>query len=208
MLNTHLCQRRVIKGFSIVELLIAMTLGLSVMAGLTAFTGRLISFNAKTMTLLRLQEELQTIAIFLSREISRSGAIAQAEIQAKNGIKSKGKQWNGFTFSHFPNESPNSCMLFAYDRDWDGQLSRTPNNEHYGFRLKNKAIEFRVAGANCDENGWQDLSDPNIVEVTRLQFNPIAKTRALVQVQLAGQLKQDPNHKLNMDFVVRVKNSE
>lgn len=58
--------------------------------------------------------------------------------------------------------------------------------KNYGYRLKNKAVEIRLDGLQCDQNGWHDLTDPQIIKVTELSF--------VVEKQHVLQLSQTRIH--------------
>jgi prepilin peptidase dependent protein B len=93
---------------------------------------------------------------------------------------------NSLTTSAYAKEAENSCITYAYDQNQNGQLDNTDGNENYGFRLKKKAIEMRMAGWTCEQNGWHDLTDTSVITVTELYF--------AIQTQQVMQMKQSQVH--------------
>jgi prepilin peptidase dependent protein B len=86
---------------------------------------------------------------------------------------------------NYPDESPDSCILLAYDLDKDGlvgvgqcsnrscpEATDDDNVEQFGFRLRNGSVQSRYGGKtlNCGSGYWQTLNDPDI-EITRLRFS-------------------------------------
>lgn len=193
-------------GFSMVEMMIAMAIGLGVLSGLTSYTANVIGINAKSMAQMRLQEELQVISLFLSQELKRAGARADIEGNAVKGDNPTLAKTKSYTLSQYHEESTNSCLLFSYDRDLDGVINTQKNTEFYGFRLRDSAIEYRIGGADCGQNGWQDLSDSNVIIITKLQFTSISQSGALIQIDLAAHLKQQRDRILELTKIVRVMN--
>jgi hypothetical protein len=80
-------------------------------------------------------------------------------------------------------EDPNSCIVLSYNLDEDSpphvdnyDASAGENNEKFGFRLHQDAIETRIGipdtddAGDCELGSWQDLTEEE-VEVTELTFN-------------------------------------
>jgi type II secretory pathway component PulJ len=76
-----------------------------------------------------------------------------------------------------------NCILFSFDLNEDGAqgvasgagtAQNTDNRELFGYRLRDGAIETRFgAGTNtnsCVDGSWEDISEPNSVEITALNF--------------------------------------
>jgi prepilin peptidase dependent protein B len=198
------------KGSSLIELMIAISLGVSALSAFTAFIGFGVGVNANLLTSSRLNEEFTLVSQLLARDIARAGFNARASLQVTEPLTATIAFEDSLRLGQFPSETLNSCILFAYDRNANGVLDTLNGNENYGYRLRNKAIEMRTAGASCDGGGWHDLTDPSVVQITHLQFTLnelIVSGRTLTQVQmnLVANLKVQPDisRQHTMRFTVR-----
>ncbi|MEM5497038.1 prepilin cleavage protein [Paraglaciecola mesophila] len=186
------------KGSSLIELMIAMSLGISALSAFSAFIGFGVGVNASLLTSSRLNEEFTLVSQMLARDIARAGFHAGASAQIIDPMNALNPFADPLTLSQFTNEIEDSCILFAYDRNANGVMDTQDGNENYGYRLRGKAIEMRTAGAQCDSNGWHDVTDSNVVQVTRLHFTLtefIVGQRVLTQVEmnLVANLKAQPD---------------
>lgn len=158
-------------GGSLVEMMIAMVLGLSSLSALTFFVGSSVGVNARLLTSSRLNEEVKVISDLLARDISRAGFDGQTIPQVLEPSLALRPFANSVMLSAYPGELPNSCILFAYDRNRNGLLDTLDGNENYGYRLHDHAIEMRTDGAGCTSGGWHDLTDSRVVRIVSLTFS-------------------------------------
>ncbi|MFQ3235433.1 MAG: prepilin peptidase dependent protein B [Paraglaciecola sp.] len=157
-------------GSSLVEMMIAMVLGLSSLSALCSFVGYGVGVNARLLTSSRLNEEVKVISALMSTDISRAGFDGLSNQRVTDPGQSNRPFIDSVGLSAYPGESPDSCITFAYDRNRNGLLDIQNGNENYGYRLHDNAIEMRVDGADCGAGGWHDLTDSNMVRITSLQF--------------------------------------
>jgi prepilin peptidase dependent protein B len=198
------------KGSSLIELMIAMSLGVSALSAFTAFIGFGVGVNASLLSSSRLNEEFTLVSQLLARDIARAGFDGNASLQVTDPQNTMSPFGRSLRLGQFPNETLNSCILFAYDRNANGMLDNQNGNENYGYRLRNKAIEMRTAGAPCDAGGWHDLTDSSVVQITQLHFTfheLVVSGRVLTQVEmnLVANLKVQPDvsRQHTMRFTVR-----
>lgn len=179
-------KHRSCKGNSLVELMISMALGMASITAMASLVGHGIGLNASLLAKSRLDEEVNAVLALISQEVKRAGYQSQSAQVIENPALFNNPFANKVSVSAFPNESADSCINFAYDRNKNGQLDAAQTNENYGYRLKNKAVEIRLDGLQCDQNGWHDLTDPQIIKVTELSF--------VVEKQHVLQLSQTRIH--------------
>lgn len=160
-------------GFTLVELLITMLIGLFI---LSAVTTMLVSSNqtsVDTLRMIRMQQELRAVMNLMTSDLRRAGFNGGSASLIGTGSASP------FSISEPTTASPTgTCILYSYDQS--GNSAASPTNydgtvngtENYGFRLDSGdgAVERRQAGAGCSAGGWQNLTDENVVKVTGLQF--------------------------------------
>ncbi|MEP4891438.1 MAG: prepilin-type N-terminal cleavage/methylation domain-containing protein [Aliiglaciecola sp.] len=182
-------------GFSLIELLIAMTIGLAAVSSLAAFVGNSAATNSKFLMLMRLQEELNTVANLISTDLQRAGFNADISAAIKSPDIYLSQYHHPIVIAMHPKEPDSSCILYAYDKDKSGVINIEGNNENYGFRLRNNAVEMRQDGADCAAGGWQDLTDSSVTHVDELRFTIIftSQSTMAIRLHLAASVKQDSN---------------
>jgi prepilin peptidase dependent protein B len=157
-------------GASLIEMMITMTLGLVSLSTVASLVGYGVGVNAKLLESSRLSQEVLAIGSLLSRDLKRAGYSASTAVRAGDPENIPAPFSNSIVVSAYPGEAINSCIVFAYDRNENGILDIIDGNENFGFRLKDGAVEIRIDGASCGDNGWENLSDDQVVEVTQLTF--------------------------------------
>ena len=157
-------------GTSLIEMMITMTLGLVSLSTVASLVGYGIGVNAKLLENSRLSQEVMAIGSLLSRDLRRAGYSASTDAMVSDPANFPSVFSNSIAVSTYPNEAINSCIIFAYDRNGNGILDTIDGNENFGFRLKDGAVEIRVDGASCIDNGWENLSDDQVLEITQLTF--------------------------------------
>ncbi|AWL12667.1 hypothetical protein HMF8227_02214 [Saliniradius amylolyticus] len=162
--------RRYERGASLVELLIALALGLASLSILASLVGFGIGSNAKLMQQSHLSEELISAMSYMAGDIRRAGFNGTTLEMVTDPATSPSSFANSISIGAYAGEAADSCIEYAYDADADGTLDNTTPNENYGFRLRDGAIEVRQGGALCTDEGWQDLTDASRVTVTALNF--------------------------------------
>ena len=158
------------QGASLVELLIAMTLGLTSLAAVTSLVGHGIGMNAKLLANSRLNAEISAIGQLLMRDIKRAGYNANTVALVTDPIASPSLFANSLAVSEFPGEAANSCVTFTYDLNSNGVIDTVGTNENFGYRLNSGVVEMRSGGLACNVDGWQSLSDNSTVDITDLTF--------------------------------------
>ncbi len=170
-------------GFSLVEMMISITVGLVVLAGVMTMFVHNVKAGGDAMKMARLNQELQAVMSIMTRDIRRAGYWGNAS----SAIGSATPNTNPFTLDapgNYAGELTNTCITFSYDMDGDGNVDvgssgTSPANnasERLGFRLRSGAVEAREGGASCTDGGWEDLTDTVNTEITGLTFTPTTKS--------------------------------
>ena len=160
-------------GFTLVELMIGITLGLVVTGSLVAFTTSMVRANSDNVRLMRLTEDLRTGMNLMTREVRRSGYDNES---VNSALTSKAPS----AYSDLTVETKTAGrIVYEYDL---GDASK----EFRGFRLDSVsgALEMKVASSKvaCDSmDGWSAISNPDVVHVTK--FTP-----RLFQTRFCGEL--------------------
>ncbi len=168
-------------GFSLVELMISITVGLVVLGGVVGIFSSSVKSNADALKMTRLNQELQATMSMMTRDIRRAEYWRNATSAIGGDIPTPTPNTNPFTLdtpSNYSGEAANSCITFSYDMDADGNIdlgstSTAPTNdadERFGFRLRDQAIEMRREGLACAVVNWVDIADDKSTQITTLQF--------------------------------------
>lgn len=198
-------------GFSLIELIIAMAIGAAVLLIATSSVLTLAhSLNALHQRMV-LESELRLLTQTLSLQLTRAGYIAYSNLDENSSASqlSSNQLPPALEVDRHPSHAPNSCVLFAYDKNHDGEISASSPSELLGFRLHDKALEYRVAGKSCSQSGWHDLSDKKKIEVSAFSVTPLSHyiNERVIKIFIAVQATH--RHELNTSatLVVRINNA-
>ena len=220
-----LSNKKTHQGFSLVELMIAMAVGLFLMGGVVSIFGASAKAQSESMQTARLQQELRAALSIMRTDIRRAGywGNALASLGANNPFTTATTDINVL--------SGGSCILYSYDINKDGIVDN--NTEYFGFRLNNNAIEMRTSGTvtdDCSINAeWATVTDSSIVTVTNLNFDTsnydcsnitnsadidctvpvtgdVLQTIRQLDITLTGTLSNSPTIARSYNDTIRVRN--
>lgn len=201
--------RRSIAGFSLVELMISVTLGLIVMGGVIGIFASTVKSHSDTLKMTRLHQELRAAMDIMSRDIRRAGYRGDAQNGDENPFTTS------FNLSVIGTGLSN-CIAYAYDANRNG--GAVQNRDRFGFRLDSEdsvgIIRGRNGGAgalDCTFASVQPITDEKTVDITRLNFkldSAIVGTRTIrsVVITLNGRLINDTTVKRTLRETVRIQN--
>jgi type IV pilus assembly protein PilW len=213
------------RGFTLVELLISVAIGMTVMAGLLSIYLNTSRSSTDTLRIARLNHDLRTMAELIISDIRRAGysAGAQADIDSNTNTNPFMDASSGWDLTI---NGPSDCILYSYDSNSNGLLSTASPDERFGFRLNgaNKTIEMRIGGADfaCDSGTWEEIMDSKLVEITALSFtetptlidldNDVSTTPQIairkITVALTGGLYDDVTVTRTFTESVRIRNDK
>ncbi len=149
-------------GFSLIELMISMVIGLIAIAGMISIFASSVKSNTDSLEMVRLNQELRAIMDVMVRDIRRTGYWSKAD---------------GVTANPFMNISTNAakdCITYSYDRNpytLAAGLAVLENEDNFGFRLHNNAVKLRQNSTTCDSTtNWVNLSDSSAINISVLTF--------------------------------------
>jgi len=159
-------------GYTLIELMIAIALGLIVVGATIAIYISAVGSSSSTIKSARLNHDLEAVMALMISDIKRSGYWGGAVV----GVDSRN---NPFTAAATNINIPiSTCILYSYDADGDGAVD---DNEHYGFRLIDNTLKMRKTGAttnsaDCSDGAWDEFIDGNQLTITALNFSlaPVA----------------------------------
>jgi type IV pilus assembly protein PilW len=153
------------RGFSLIELMIAMTLGMLVITAVLNIYLSTLSSSTDTVGSAKLNHDLGTVALVITNDLRRAGYWGGA-------VSGSDPENNPFMDATTNVQIPSSdCIVYTYDADGDGALD---DDEYYGFRLNNGTIQLKQTGAttaNCNDGEWTNVLESNEINVTGLIFS-------------------------------------
>ena len=167
-------------GFSLIELMIAITAGLIVTGAVTVFavsTGKSTSANIRAT---RVAQDMRSALNLIEREIRRSGF----DERAINWVGSCQSVTGTCPLSAFTSVviSNPSCIIVSYDSASNASPGTRGAGQYHGFRLKPNTRPG-VVQANLTENppdcssassAWQDVTNSDVSDITALSFTDLS----------------------------------
>lgn len=162
-------------GFTLIEIMIALLIGLVIVSATISIYITTIRGSTDTLRSARLNHDLDSALALMVNDIRRTGYWSGAMV-GSNGAN------NPFTQATTDLQIPSaSCVLYTYDTGFVGTGPGTgvgfiDANEYYGFKLDGTNIQMRLSGnttADCAQGQWQNfnVSDGNEqIGVTSLTF--------------------------------------
>lgn len=164
------------RGFTLIELMVALVLGLVVVGGVMGVFMSTYQSNAQNIKSVRLNEEMRAVMSMMTRDIRRAGVrdlAWQPSLLGSANVFANDVNW---VVSRYDTTVPaNSCALFAYDSDSNDVLG---NPDRMGYRMRREvsggiarqSVETRRTGTACNGAGWEKVTDENIMNVLSLNF--------------------------------------
>lgn len=154
---------RAARGFTLVELLVGLALGLLVVAGGGALLTSQIREHRALVLEARLMQDLRTAADLVARDLRRAGYWGDAGA----GVWSQAGPGGANPYAALaPDAAASDAASLRYSRDAI-ENHVVDGNEQFGFRLRNRAIDIQLGNGN-----WQALTDATLLEVTRFVITP------------------------------------
>ena len=182
--------RRAQRGFSLIELMVALVVGLIVSGALLAFTISSVRANAEYVSAARLTQELRSVGQFVDSELRRAG---YDEDSLSYVAGTTATQFSPFSPILLDTTTGANCVIYGYDRapGTPGQID-LGNQEVRGIRRSTATVNGATVGVvevaesgtgltpACDgaapdytkfpiacnaASGWCAYSDPRTVDI-------------------------------------------
>lgn len=162
------------KGLGLVELMVTITIGLVVIAGVVNVFASSAKSNSDVLKATRLNQELRAAMDIMTRDITRAGywSVSTGANSVVNSSGAVNLTNNPFTAGNNDLAVTGSCLTYTYAVDDDNTVDP---EEKFGFQLINNTLYMRSGGANlgCTQsanNTWEPITNPELVKVTGLSF--------------------------------------
>jgi prepilin-type N-terminal cleavage/methylation domain-containing protein len=157
------------RGFSLIELMVSVTLGLLLLAAVSQIYVNTTGSSHNTLKMARVNQELRAAMDVMVRDIQRAGYYNQATVTGTGVVAGA---TNPFTQSASNLQVNGSCITYTYDRD---NNTTVDNTEKMAFYLNDDAVRMRNGGTSdsnsCPPNSAEGITDSNRVTITALSFD-------------------------------------
>ena len=207
------------RGLSLVELLVAVAVGLFIVATASSLFAGQLQTNRSLLLESRLLQELRTTTDLVTRDLRRAGhwgAAASGVWQPGSGRVLA----NPYAAVTLGDNAASAAMAFQFSRDVV-ENHVVDADETFGLRLRKGVIEMQLGSG-----GWQALTDATSLAVTAFSITPRVQTLSLaaycprgcsgsdcprlqlrsLAVQIAARSLRDPQVTRALHSTVRLRN--
>jgi prepilin-type N-terminal cleavage/methylation domain-containing protein len=170
------------RGFTLVEMMVAMVLGLLVVAAVLAFIFSLIRANSETVLSTRLNQEMRSTMALISSDIRRARGLSDPIAAIGTG---------GVVNPYAAIDlSTANCMRYSYSESVGGATDFRAIRLDAGTGKVVLVRAANAAGATCNTAGTVLNTDG--VVITNLTFSNPGGSARRIDVQLTGRLRNPP----------------
>lgn len=169
--SNQLCGQRAVRGFSLIEMMVAIVIGLIVVAGATALIVAINQSNSQTIQYTRINQELRSLADVITNEIKRTRRLHDPISSVSQGSVASGN-------FDLVDASTAGCILYGYQDATLNDPSKTldaVNNYRVISFTNSKVMVYSTTDAtkwtcaNANSSGTA-LNSPQI-KITSLTFS-------------------------------------
>lgn len=177
------------RGFSLLEVLIAMSISSVLLLSASRFLPSLQQASLWQMRQQTLEEEIWQRVYVVAKHLQRAGYCA-GECQGQ-GLQ-------------LANEG--ACVIVRWDANSNGIWEFTPAiaADNTGFRWRNDALETLRGAASCEDKGWAKMTDPTVWKVTRFQVTQQERSgfSPVLNIVLSAVLAANPLMSMTAEYSV------
>ena len=206
-------------GFSIIELMVGVTLALLIAAAAALLLASSVGENRRLLLEARLTQDLRSAVDLVARQARRAGHWSAASTL---GLWSASASAVPNPYAAMtPDAGASDTLTLRYSQDTN-ENNAVDGNELVAFRLRNGALE-----AQLGEHTWQALTDASTLVVTRFHIQPRVESSTLeaacactdsetctapqvqvrsVVIEISGQAANDASVQRTVRSTVRLRN--
>jgi len=198
-----------IRGFSLVELMVAMVAGLLLVAAVTALFATILKANQTAMQVSRLNQELQSVTDMIARDGQRAGYDWAATSFFNNAASGAKSPFYFDASTDLMSETSTGsnvyrCIRLKYDKNDSGLLD-TDETFIYSYDSTDKGVKL---GSSCSSGSL--ISTESTIEVTGMTFSllgsSVSSGARTVRMSLTGQHKANTDLKLTLQRDIKLRN--
>jgi type IV pilus assembly protein PilW len=207
------------RGFSLIELMIAITLGLFILAGILLMYSEMVRSHAAVLKTAHLQQTLWSLLNVIADDVRRAGYWSRAELTVSGTAVDR--------YAPIRIADGGGCILYSYDEDQDDSDGIPDPADQQGFRIEGGGVQIKTSDAacgattcaDCGSGNWFLLTDPQAIRITTLSFTADEHAYALaggthtivareIGITLEGEIANDPGMHHRVTTSVGVRNHE
>lgn len=172
-------------GWSLVELMLAIALGLLLLSALLSLVIGHVDEQRRLLLESRLTQDLRTAIELISRDLRRSAYWGDVSAAVWDSTRPTAvlaaNPYRGVALSG-PDAAP--WLGYSYSRDLTEDHASS-NQEKFGLRLNtsSQVLEWRMSGSAVtpdERDHWQALTDPAVLQVTQLSVRLLEQRQSLL----------------------------
>ena len=182
------------RGISLIETLVAMALGLLVLAGVLQMMNQLVAGNTTTVSTVRLAQDTRTVMDMVIQDLRRAGQFPEAANDLGEPLRFLQDQPDPPRIDGEPLQAGKSGSAIAYAyREADGKLVQA----RFSRDAKTGTVQMHTGTSAAPES----ITDATAMNVTDLIFMPQAVIQntgqietavVAIEVYIRAQLKSEP----------------
>jgi prepilin-type N-terminal cleavage/methylation domain-containing protein len=194
-------------GFTLIEMLISLLLGSFLLAMIIGLYVNNVSASVKALKFSRLRTDLQALSALIENDLRRAGYGGSDFMVGATKAK----------VVDVINNDTQQCIVYAYNYD-DASLFTSSHVMAFRYSIINQSVQFGrkvdKQAINCFSSGfWVNLSDPNFLKVTQLNFVETSASNdqlilRSVDITIAGELVGSPTFKHQIQTQIQIRNPE
>lgn len=167
------------RGFSLLEVLIAMAISSILLLSSARFLPALQREILRNTRQLALEDEIWQRVYTVAKHLQRAGYCRGNCVGEGLVISAKG-----------------DCVIARWDANSNGVWESSPAKEAdtIGFRLQDKVLETLRGATNCNGKGWEKMTDPATIQIEAFQVERlnISEYSPLLTLRLRGVNNVEP----------------
>lgn len=196
-------------GLTLIELMIAMVIGLIIVASVIGLFISMMSSNTTNLNEIRLNQELRAAMSLMTRDLRRAGYNGgSASVAGVSNPFSTDASSAGAASTALNIGAGDDDVIFAYDVDADGVLD---SGEVLGYQVSSNTLQLCLADSVANCTTWQSLTDPDVVNITDLTFIETNASSATAQfkqitIELTGEWVRDSDFTRTITETIKRRN--
>ncbi len=178
-------------GFTLIELMVSLVLGLIVISGLISVYVATVVSSSNTLAMSKVSQQTSALMNIITNDVRRAGYWGQGVTPLADYIE-RDASANPFSINNITalglmntiagnmlitgnGAAVGECLVYTYDSNEDGVFD---NTDIVGFRLSGTIAQMRRLGdttdatqVSCTAGTWEDLTDGDLISVDKLEFS-------------------------------------